>query len=89
MNSFHAIYEEFYRIGRSEDVPQVACIFLVIALGITDEDESVHSTHSSAAWNLYNHLIATPYLSTVQALILLASLEILDLRLLSNQSCRP
>ncbi|CAH0026359.1 unnamed protein product [Clonostachys rhizophaga] len=51
------------------NVAQVACVFLVIALGASSTE--VFNSHLETVFGLYNHLISKPYLPSVQALILM------------------
>ncbi|PYI02718.1 hypothetical protein BO78DRAFT_422282 [Aspergillus sclerotiicarbonarius CBS 121057] len=67
---FSASYESFYQTGRTCD-PALACsIFLVIALG-SDDNVDVCDSHFQAACSLYGDLVARPYMSSVQSLILM------------------
>lgn len=57
-----------------QDVPSVVSIFAILAMG-ADENASSSTdfgnSYIEAAYSLYGHLVASPYLPSVQALILL------------------
>ena len=64
--------QQFYRQGYLEDAPVACCIYLVVAIGARSTGQTnVSSSHFAAAWALYDALIASPYLSSVQALVLM------------------
>lgn len=69
--------DEFYDRGQSSDAPTVACVYLVLALGSRATDTgSNDSLHFNAAWGLYDRIMASPYLISIQALILLVSVSV-------------
>lgn len=71
-HQFREAFNNFYDKGQSGDVATVACIYLVIALGsrsVAARDDG--SIHFNAAWSLYDHVMASPYLPSVQAFILM------------------
>jgi hypothetical protein len=75
--AFLSTYESFYRGEYCGDPSQVACILLVIALGSNhNDDPDVHSTHFTAAWALYHQFMASPYIGSIQALILMVRLQL-------------
>lgn len=62
-------YLQFYDTGKCSDSAVVACFFFAIALG--SEDEEIGDIHFQAACKLQGDLLARPYISSVQALILM------------------
>ncbi|KAL3475854.1 fungal-specific transcription factor domain-containing protein [Aspergillus californicus] len=67
---FNDHYERFYQADRTLEPAVVSCVLLAIALGC--EDSEVADLHFRAAWDLYGDLVAHPYLSSVQAFILMS-----------------
>ncbi|KAJ5354254.1 hypothetical protein N7541_006818 [Penicillium brevicompactum] len=63
-------YEIFYQADRNLEPADIACVLLAIALGCENPD--VADLHFRAAWGLYSDLLAHPYLSSVQAFILMS-----------------
>lgn len=63
----------FFFFPLPQDVPSVACIFAVLAMGADETAGAatdLGTVFIEAAYSLYAHLIASPYLSSVQALVL-------------------
>ncbi|KAL2412561.1 hypothetical protein ABEF91_000879 [Exophiala dermatitidis] len=59
----------------SSQVPQLAIIFAVTAIAADEtagEPTELGNLYVSAAYSLFAHLVATPYMTSVQALLLLA-----------------
>lgn len=57
-----------------QDVSSIVCIFTILAIGADETASSatdLGNSYIEAAYSLYGHLVANPYLSSVQALILL------------------
>lgn len=57
-----------------QDVPSVVCIFSILAIGadeIAGSATDFGNSYIEAAYSLYGHLVANPYLPSVQALVLL------------------
>lgn len=57
-----------------QDVPSVVFIFTILAIGADETAGSateLGNSYIEAAYSFYSHLVASPYLSSVQALILL------------------
>jgi hypothetical protein len=57
------------------DIPSLACIYCVICLGADESSGTVTEMGNSfltAAYGLYAHLVALPYLPSVQALVLMS-----------------
>ncbi|KAK2607161.1 hypothetical protein N8I77_005863 [Diaporthe amygdali] len=57
-----------------QDVPSIVSIFAILAIGADEAAGSATefgSSYIQAAYSLYGHLVANPYLSSVQALMLL------------------
>ena len=59
---------------KHSDVPSLACIYCVVCLGAVESSGSfvdIADGFLSAAYGLYTHIVAQPYLPSAQALILL------------------
>ncbi|KAI6355262.1 hypothetical protein MCOR25_008276 [Pyricularia grisea] len=69
------LFEDLYRDGSSSDVSRMCCLYLAIAIGDSSPDgHASRNVHFTTVWSLYDRLIATPYLPSVQALVLLTLL---------------
>lgn len=69
------LFEDLYRDGSSSDVSRMCCLYLAIAIGDSSPDgHATRNVHFTTVWSLYDRLIATPYLPSVQALVLLTLL---------------
>ncbi|KAJ5759690.1 hypothetical protein N7520_006846 [Penicillium odoratum] len=70
---FIPLYEEFYHSGHSTNAVFVCSLYMVMALGSRKDGGSGDSNDLFAAgWELYSRVISTPYLPSVQALLLMA-----------------
>jgi hypothetical protein len=61
-------------ISVQQDVSSLVCIFTILAIGADEAAGTatdLGNSYIEAAYSLYGHLVASPYLSSVQALILL------------------
>ncbi|PYI10265.1 hypothetical protein BO78DRAFT_426853 [Aspergillus sclerotiicarbonarius CBS 121057] len=77
-SQFLAEYEDFYRTRQSTDAAFVCCYYMVLALGARGSMTSAAPTEFfQLAWELYNRIVSTPYLQSVQALLLMA-LELIN-----------
>lgn len=73
-SQFRVAAEEFYRKGHVDDPALACCLYLVVAIGARSSREtSVSKTHFAAAWTLYDAVVASPYILSVQALVLMVS----------------
>lgn len=70
--AFCDAYLQFYDTGKCSDSAVVSCFFFAISLG--SEDEEIGDIHFQAACKLQGDLLARPYISSVQALILMVRL---------------
>jgi hypothetical protein len=59
----------------SVDAPALAAIYAVLSIGMDDHEGTISSTatgYLTGAYSLVSHLLSFPYMSSVQALVLLA-----------------
>lgn len=72
---FRKAFEDYYGPQSSDDVVDVCCTYLVIAIGARScsDDSGICTNHFSAAWSMYGEIIALPYLSSVQCLVLMVN----------------
>lgn len=69
-------YEDLYTQGRSIDPVFFCCLCVALALGARKEgNEATSKELFTMGWNLYGRVISTPYLPSVQALLLIVSHE--------------
>ncbi|PWY80309.1 hypothetical protein BO94DRAFT_626109 [Aspergillus sclerotioniger CBS 115572] len=77
-SQFLAEYEAFYLTKQSTDAAFVCCYYMVLALGARGSMMSTAPTDLfRLAWELYNRVVSTPYLQSVQVLLLMA-LELIN-----------
>jgi hypothetical protein len=70
LGAFNKMYERNYL----DDPATACCIYLVIAIGARSTMQmTVAATHFTAAWSFYDALVASPYIMSVQALILMVN----------------
>ncbi|KAL4803982.1 fungal-specific transcription factor domain-containing protein [Aspergillus unguis] len=73
-----ASFNSFYDTGSSNDPVLVCTIYTVLALGSRQDDAQDEAQRLfGAAWELYGRVVSTPYLPSVQALLLMA-LELMN-----------
>lgn len=73
---FRKSFEDYYSSNTSDDLVNICCIYLVIAIGARSlpNSSSISADHFSATWSMYDAILASPYLSSVQCLILMVRL---------------
>ncbi len=85
-DDFSAILEKFDWLSSDQgleripfvapaDRPSLACIYAVMSIGVDEENNAntpMGDAYLKTAFSLYAHVISTPYLSSVQALLLLS-----------------
>lgn len=72
---FMSKFEEFYHHGHSTSSTFICCLYMTLALGARSEglhDEA--NEFFAAGWDLYGKVVSMPYLSSVQALLLMVCL---------------
>jgi hypothetical protein len=70
---FRKSFDDFYDNGSLTEQVNVCCIYLVIAIGARSlpDSDRISTLHFSATWAMYDLIMSSPYIASVQCLILM------------------